>query len=120
MRPVLSEGSVHVQILPLAALISVWPSRAEDAVAALSQTEIESGRTTDPVRMYMREMGTVDLLTREGEIEIAKRIEEGMRDLLAASVAYPRTVEYVIDYHQMVKDGEKKINDFLNFSSDVA
>jgi RNA polymerase primary sigma factor len=61
----------------------------------------------------MREMGTVDLLTREGEIEIAKRIEEGMRDLLAASVLYPRTVEFVIDYHQMVKDGEKKINDFL-------
>ena len=63
--------------------------------------------------MYMREMGTVDLLTREGEIEIAKRIEEGMRDLLAASVYYPKTVEYVIEYHQMVKDGEKKINDFL-------
>ena len=61
----------------------------------------------------MREMGTVDLLTREGEIEIAKRIEEGMRELLNASVFYPRTVEYVIDYHQMVKDGEKKINDFL-------
>ena len=61
----------------------------------------------------MREMGTVDLLTREGEIEIAKRIEEGMRDLLHASVLYPRSVEYAIDYHQMVKDGEKKINDFL-------
>ena len=58
-------------------------------------------------------MGTVDLLTREGEIEIAKRIEEGMRDLLNASVYYPKTVEYVIEYHQMVKDGEKKINDFL-------
>ena len=85
----------------------------EQAAEALAAVENETGRTTDPVRMYMREMGTVDLLTREGEIEIAKRIEEGMRDLLAASVAYPRTVEYVIDYHQMVKDGEKKINDFL-------
>jgi RNA polymerase primary sigma factor len=85
----------------------------EQAAEALAAVENETGRTTDPVRMYMREMGTVDLLTREGEIEIAKRIEEGMRDLLAASVTYPRTVEYVIDYHQMVKDGEKKINDFL-------
>jgi len=85
----------------------------EQAAEALAAVENETGRTTDPVRMYMREMGTVDLLTREGEIEIAKRIEEGMRDLLAASVHYPKTVEYVIEYHQMVKDGEKKINDFL-------
>ena len=85
----------------------------EQAAEALAAVENETGRTTDPVRMYMREMGTVDLLTREGEIEIAKRIEEGMRDLLAASVYYPKTVDYVIEYHQMVKDGEKKINDFL-------
>ena len=85
----------------------------EQAAEALAAVENETGRTTDPVRMYMREMGTVDLLTREGEIEIAKRIEEGMRDLLASSVYYPKTVEYVIEYHQMVKDGEKKINDFL-------
>jgi RNA polymerase primary sigma factor len=85
----------------------------EQAAEALAAVENETGRTTDPVRMYMREMGTVDLLTREGEIEIAKRIEEGMRDLLAASVYYPKTVEYVIEYHQMVKDGDKKINDFL-------
>ena len=56
-----------------------WPSNKLPALAAV---ENETGRTTDPVRMYMREMGTVDLLTREGEIEIAKRIEEGMRDLL--------------------------------------
>jgi RNA polymerase primary sigma factor len=85
----------------------------EQAAEALAAVENETGRTTDPVRMYMREMGTVDLLTREGEIEIAKRIEEGMRDLLNASVLYPRTVEYVIHYFQLVKDGEKKINDFL-------
>ena len=85
----------------------------EQAAEALAAVENETGRTTDPVRMYMREMGTVDLLTREGEIEIAKRIEEGMRDLLNASVAYPKTVEYVLHYFQLVKDGEKKINDFL-------
>ena len=85
----------------------------EQAAEALAAVENETGRTTDPVRMYMREMGTVDLLTREGEIEIAKRIEEGMRDLLRASVHYPKTVEYVLHYWQLVKDGEKKINDFL-------
>ena len=85
----------------------------EQAAEALAAVENETGRTTDPVRMYMREMGTVDLLTREGEIEIAKRIEEGMRDLLNASVHYPKTVEYVMIYWQLVKDGEKKINDFL-------
>ena len=85
----------------------------EQAAEALAAVENETGRTTDPVRMYMREMGTVDLLTREGEIEIAKRIEEGMRDLLNASVSYPKSVEYVLYYWQLVKDGEKKINDFL-------
>jgi len=85
----------------------------EQAAEALAAVENETGRTTDPVRMYMREMGTVDLLTREGEIEIAKRIEEGMRDLLDASVSYPKTVEYVLYYWQLVKDGEKKINDLL-------
>ena len=85
----------------------------EQAAEALAAVENETGRTTDPVRMYMREMGTVDLLTREGEIEIAKRIEEGMRDLLNASVHYPKTVEYVLHYWQLVKDGEKKITDFL-------
>ena len=85
----------------------------EQAAEALAAVESETGRTTDPVRMYMREMGTVDLLTREGEIEIAKRIEEGMRDLLDASVMYPKTVDYVLHYFQLVKDGEKKISDFL-------
>jgi len=85
----------------------------EQAAEALAAVENETGRTTDPVRMYMREMGTVDLLTREGEIEIAKRIEEGMRDLLNASVIYPKTVEYAIHFFQLVKDGEKKINDFV-------
>ena len=85
----------------------------EQAAEALAAVENETGRTTDPVRMYMREMGTVDLLTREGEIEIAKRIEEGMRDLLNASVFYPTTVSYVLDFFQQVKDGEKKINDLL-------
>jgi RNA polymerase primary sigma factor len=85
----------------------------EQAAEALAAVENETGRTTDPVRMYMREMGTVDLLTREGEIEIAKRIEEGMRDLLMASSQYPRTVEFVLEFFQLVKDDEKKLNDLI-------
>ena len=69
---------------------------AEEAAAALAAVETEVGRTTDPVRMYMREMGTVDLLTREGEIAIAKRIEEGIRDVLSALSYFPGTVEYLL------------------------
>ena len=85
----------------------------EQAAEALAAVENETGRTTDPVRMYMREMGTVDLLTREGEIEIAKRIEEGMRDLLDSSVYYPGIVEYVIDFYEQVKNEDKKLSELL-------
>ena len=85
----------------------------EQAAEALAAVENEKGRTTDPVWMYMREMGTVDLLTREGEIEIAKRIEEGMRDLLHSSVNYPNVVEYVLDFYQKYKDGERKLNELM-------
>ena len=85
----------------------------EQAAEALAAVENETGRTTDPVRMYMREMGTVDLLTREGEIEIAKRIEEGMRDLLDASVNYPGIVEHIIGFYELVKAEEKKLSELL-------
>ena len=66
---------------------------AEEAAAALASVDSEFGRTTDPVRMYMREMGTVNLLTREGEIKIAKRIEEGLAQVLLAIGHYPRSIE---------------------------
>ena len=85
----------------------------EQAAEALAAVENETGRTTDPVRMYMREMGTVDLLTREGEIEIAKRIEEGMRDLLDSSVHYPGIVEHIIDFYEQVKSEDKKLSELL-------
>ena len=85
---------------------------AEEAAAALAAVETEAGRTTDPVRMYMREMGTVELLTREGEIAIAKRIEEGIRDMLTALASYPGTVEYLLEtYAEVVK--EDKLADLL-------
>ena len=87
---------------------------AEDAVAALSQTEIESGRTTDPARMYMREMGSVDLLTKTGEIGIAKRIEASMKEVLALCAEYPLCIEYVLDFFQRIKIGEKKTQDLIS------
>ena len=85
---------------------------AEEAAAALAAVETEAGRTTDPVRMYMREMGTVELITREGEIAIAKRIEEGIRDVLTALAYYPGTVSYLLDtYAEVTK--EEKLADLL-------
>ena len=80
---------------------------AEEAAAALAAVETEAGRTTDPVRMYMREMGTVELLTREGEIVIAKRIEEGIRDVLAALAAFPGVVEHILNtYTEVSREGQ--------------
>src|SRR5688500_10763964 len=70
---------------------------AAEAAAALAAVETEAGRTTDPVRMYMREMGTVELLTREGEIAIAKRIEEGLRELMHAIAFWPGSVKVLMD-----------------------
>ena len=80
---------------------------AEEAAAALAAVETEAGRTTDPVRMYMREMGNVDLLTREGEIAIAKRIEEGIRDVLMALAGYPKVVAHILDAYAVIsKEGQ--------------
>ena len=87
---------------------------AEDAVAALSQTEIESGRTTDPVRMYMREMGSVDLLTKTGEIGIAKRIEAALKEVLSLCAEYPLCIEYILDFFNRIKIGEKKTQDLIS------
>jgi RNA polymerase primary sigma factor len=85
---------------------------AEEAASALAAVETEVGRTTDPVRMYMREMGTVELLTREGEIAIAKRIEEGTRDVLSALASFPGPVEYILErYSEATTVG--KLSDVL-------
>ncbi len=85
---------------------------AEEAAAALAAVETEAGRTTDPVRMYMREMGTVELLTREGEIAIAKRIEEGIRDMLTAMSYFPGPVDYLLETYA-VATGEDRLSDML-------
>lgn len=87
---------------------------AAEAAAALASVESEQHRTTDPVRMYMREMGSVELLTREGEIEIAKRIEEGTRELMSAISDWPSTVGAVIDEWDLVLSGERKLTDLIS------
>ncbi len=87
---------------------------AEEAAAALaSSVETELGRTTDPVRMYMREMGTVELLTREGEIEIAKRIEEGLRQVSEALALYPATTKTLLDMYELVEKEEGRLTDII-------
>ncbi len=86
---------------------------AAEAAAALAAVESEAGRTTDPVRMYMREMGTVELLTREGEIVIAKRIEEGIRELMKAMAHFPGTVEHVLNEYALVEAEERRLNELI-------
>ena len=85
----------------------------DEAAAVLASVESEPGRTTDPVRMYMREMGTVDLLTREGEIAIAKRIEDGIRDVQHAMTFWPGTVAMLINEYHQTFEGEKKVSDII-------
>ncbi|WP_369599953.1 RNA polymerase sigma factor RpoD [Hahella sp. SMD15-11] len=95
---------------------------AAEAAAALAAVESDVGRTTDPVRMYMREMGTVELLTREGEIQIAKRIEEGLRDVMAALVFFPGTVESILSAYKetLEEDGGRLSEVITGFLDPVA
>ena len=87
---------------------------AEEAAAALAAVETDIGRTTDPVRMYMREMGTVELLTREGEIEIAKRIEEGIREVMSAIAHFPGSVDGILAEYQRVTSEGGRLSDVLS------
>jgi RNA polymerase primary sigma factor len=86
----------------------------DEAEAALTTVDSDFGRTTDPVRMYMREMGTVELLTREGEIEIAKRIEEGLKHMVMAISACPTTVNEILNHVQRVRDGQAQIDEVVD------
>jgi RNA polymerase primary sigma factor len=86
---------------------------AEEAAAALASLDSEFGRTTDPVRMYMREMGTVELLTREGEIKIARRIEHGLNQAMSSLARYPDTMRMIIDKYNAVREEEAKLTDVL-------
>ena len=86
---------------------------AEEAAAALASLDSEFGRTTDPVRMYMREMGTVELLTREGEIKIARRIENGLNQAMSSLARYPDTMRLIFERYNEVKEDEAKLSDLL-------
>jgi RNA polymerase primary sigma factor len=86
----------------------------DESATALVSAETELGRTTDPVRMYMREMGTVELLTREGEIAIAKRIEEGVTEAMAALASYPRVILEVLQQYDRVNAGEMRLGEILS------
>ncbi|MFG1173321.1 RNA polymerase sigma factor RpoD [Erwiniaceae bacterium CAU 1747] len=86
---------------------------AEAAAQVLSSVESEIGRTTDPVRMYMREMGTVELLTREGEIDIAKRIEDGINQVQCSVAEYPEAITYLLDQYDRVEAGEARLSDLI-------
>ncbi|MEC5321470.1 RNA polymerase sigma factor RpoD [Brenneria populi subsp. brevivirga] len=86
---------------------------AEAAAQVLSSVESEIGRTTDPVRMYMREMGTVELLTREGEIDIAKRIEDGINQVQCSVAEYPEAITYLLEQHDRVEAGESRLSDLI-------
>ena len=86
----------------------------EEAEAALSTVDSEFGRTTDPVRMYMREMGTVDLLTREGEIVIAKKIEAGLKDMVMALAACPVTIAEILSNVDKIASGEMEVDQFVD------
>lgn len=87
---------------------------AEAAVQVLSSVESEIGRTTDPVRMYMREMGTVELLTREGEIDIAKRIEDGINQVQCSVAEYPEAITYLLEQYDHVEAGKARLSDLIN------
>merc|ERR1712000_393491 len=87
---------------------------AEEAAAALASVESDVGRTTDPVRMYMREMGTVELLTREGEIVIAKRIEEGIREVMSALAYYPGAVNVVLNAFAEAEEDPNRVGDIFS------
>ncbi|MGK3135890.1 RNA polymerase sigma factor RpoD [Pantoea trifolii] len=86
---------------------------AEAAAQVLSSVESEIGRTTDPVRMYMREMGTVELLTREGEIDIAKRIEDGINQVQCSVAEYPEAITYLLDQYDRVEAGDARLSDLI-------
>ncbi len=100
--------------------ISTEEEAEEEAEAALSTVDSEFGRTTDPVRLYMREMGNIDLLSREGEIEIAKRIEHGLKEMMMAISASPITIQEIITLGERIKSGECLVDEVIDGLVDLA
>jgi RNA polymerase primary sigma factor len=107
------EKAPDAEAMLLAEAAAPDEEAVEEAAAALVTIDAEFGRTTDPVRMYMREMGTVELLTREGEIRIAKRIEEGLDAVRSALAMYPGTYELMLRHYEPVKTGQNRLIDII-------
>ena len=99
--------------------VSTDEDEAEEAAAALAAVDAEFGRTTDPVRMYMREMGTVELLTREGEIELAKRIEDGLDQVLRALSGYPESSRTIVALHHGIQNSELRLAEVVAGFRDI-
>jgi len=106
-------------LLPETPVATDDDTATEEAVAVLSAVDAEVGRTTDPVRMYMREMGTVELLTREGEIAIAKRIEEGLNQVQSALASFPWSIQLLIEEYDQHTEGKKRLSEVLAGFADV-
>jgi RNA polymerase primary sigma factor len=106
-------------IMPETPVAADDDTATEEAVAVLSAVDAEVGRTTDPVRMYMREMGTVELLTREGEIAIAKRIEEGLNQVQSALASFPWSIQLLIEEYDQHKEGKKRLSEVLAGFADM-
>jgi RNA polymerase primary sigma factor len=109
-----SEQAPDVETLLMTDGDSTDEAAAEEAAAALAAVETEAGRTTDPARMYMREMGTVELLTREGEIEIAKRIEDGINQVHNSVAEYPEAITYLLDQWDLYEAEEIRLSDIIS------
>ncbi|MEO1203184.1 MAG: RNA polymerase sigma factor region1.1 domain-containing protein, partial [Pseudomonadota bacterium] len=107
------EKAPDAESLVLSDATATDDEAAEEAEAALASVDAEFGRTTDPVRMYMREMGTVELLTRQGEIEIAKRIEDGLNQVKQHMSSFPPTVEALLQVGNAVVAGDTRMQDFI-------
>jgi RNA polymerase primary sigma factor len=107
------EKAPDAEALLLSEPVVTDEEAAEEAAAALATVDAEFGRTTDPVRMYMREMGTVELLTREGEIRIAKRIEEGLDAVRSALAMYPPSYDLMLGLYEPVRDGQGRLVDII-------
>ncbi|HEX7768624.1 MAG TPA: RNA polymerase sigma factor RpoD [Dokdonella sp.] len=106
-------------LLPETPVATDDDTATEEAVAVLSAVDAEVGRTTDPVRMYMREMGTVELLTREGEIAIAKRIEEGLGQVQSALASFPWSIQLLLEEYDQHTEGKKRLSEVLAGFADM-
>jgi len=112
------ENIPDTEVIELAKENITDEDAAEEAAATLTTLDSEFGRTTDPVRMYMREMGTVELLTREGEIAIAKRIEDGLRQVQQTLAYYPQAIQTILDRYELYTQEETRLTDILTGFAD--